>query len=163
MEDNDKNSQIIKAFIKNEEVLSDLYAKYAERFPNDLAFWMEISKDETVHASWVYDLYEKYKNGSVIFKPERFNIVAINTMIKYIVEQADKLSTENISSIQALSISMDIENSMIERNLFESYDTDDIEISKVLNRLRISTEIHYAEVKEKLQSEKQAAAAAVQE
>lgn len=156
MDNNDiaKKTEIIKAFIKNEEVLSDLYAKYAEHFPDDVEFWIDISKDETVHASWVYDLHDKFVAGSVSFQPDRFHLEPLNAMASYITSQIERLQTEKITPIQALSISMDIENSMLERNLFETYDSDDIEISKLLNRLRVSTEIHYAEVKKRYEDEK---------
>ncbi len=150
--DNKKN--VIELFIRNEEALSALYARYSTIFADDSDFWMDISKDETVHASWVHDLLDKYLADQVNFSDNRFSVVTISNMVDYVKSETDKALPNKVNPIQALSISMDIENSMLERNMFEAYDSDDFELKDVLDKLRTSTEIHYAEVKKRWELEK---------
>ena len=145
---------MISKLIENEELLSDLYEQYSNMLPDDSEFWMQIAKDETVHASWVTELSEKVKQGLVQVDDSRFKDPAIENFGRWLLENIQKAKSEVISPIQALSISMDLENSMLERGIFEAYDSDDPELRTVLEKLKKSTEIHYAEVKARWNEER---------
>ena len=142
-----QQSDIVNAFIKNEQLLSKLYSNYALQPANDKDFWNHISHDETVHASWVCEFSAKMEQGLAHFDENRFKIEALNAFSDYINVQIARTESEEISLIQSLSISMDLESSMLERGLFEVFESDDIELRNLLDKLRTSTETHFAQVK----------------
>jgi len=144
----------LKNLIENEELLSILYKKYSDIFKSDTQFWIEISKDEIVHASWISELDNKIGKDGIIINDDRFQIEAIINFGKYVQQNIDAVDIETISPINALSIAMDIENSMLERDIFKIYETDNDELKAVLNKLKKSTEIHYSEVKQRWEEER---------
>jgi rubrerythrin len=138
----------------NEDTLSKLYSNYSRIDPTDHEFWDKISNDETQHGVWLSELSQKIAQGEVHVNESRFKLEALNGIGSYIKECISDSETTNISAIHALSISLDIENSMLERGVFKIYETDDIELQDVLNKLRSSTEVHYLEVKKKWQEKR---------
>ena len=149
-----EQSDIVNALIKNEQLLSKLYGSYALQPDNDKEFWTHISHDETIHASWVCDFYNKMEQGLVRFDEGRFKLEALNAFSEYINTQIVRAESEKIALIQSLSISMDLENSMLEKGFFEAYETDDIELKNLLDKLQSSTEIHFAQVKARWSDER---------
>jgi hypothetical protein len=154
MQTQDKLKEIVQILVTNEELLSELYSKYSSLFVEDKGFWNEISKDETVHASWLYELDEKVASGKVMFNEDRFSLQVVNTLVDYLKSQLIRADKEKLTPIQALSISMDIESSMLERKTFDVYESDNVELKQVLDKLRISTEIHFEEVKTRWDAER---------
>ncbi len=144
----------LRSFIENELLLHRLYGHYASLFPEDEDFWLDISADEAEHAGWVHSLSKKIDNGEVRLGDGRFEPEALTSFASYIQEQIDRINTENILQIQALSISMDLENSMLEKAMFKSYETDSPELREVMDRLQKSTEFHYKEVKDRWTAER---------
>ena len=149
-----EQSDIVNALIKNEQLLSKLYGEYALQPANDKAFWTHISHDETIHASWVCEFYNKLEQGLVRFDEGRFKVEALNSFSDYINDQITRAEKEEISLIQSLSLNMDLENSMLEKGFFEIYETDDIELKNLLDKLRTSTETHFAQVKARWEDER---------
>lgn len=148
----------LSSFIENEVLLNKLYSNYANLFPDDKDFWEDIAADESEHAGWVRSLSTRIDNGEVRLGAGRFEPEALTSFADYIQEQIDRMATETVLQIQALSISMDLENSMLEKAMFKSYETDSPELQEVMDRLQKSTEIHYSEVKNRWQAEREKAA-----
>ena len=150
---NNNGTTILGTLIKNEELLSKLYNKYSQVFIDDTKFWNEISNDETEHASWIYDLSVKVSNGDLYISNDRFTNETFISFGEYVNEQIENANTDGMTSIDALSIAKNVENSMLETALFKIYDTDDPQLKLVLDKLKKSTELHCAEVKKRWQQE----------
>jgi len=138
---------LVNALIQNEKLISKLYANYASLFANDSDFWTKISSDETDHARWLDELFIKIKQEVVQIDENRLKLEALTNFTAYINEQIARAETGNITSIQALSVSMDMENSIIEQGVFKVYETDDAELQETFDRLRTATEAHFSNVK----------------
>jgi len=145
---------LVNALMQNENLLSKLYAKYANNFAIENEFWAHISHDETDHASWLHSLTQKINQGWVHMAGDRFKLEAIEYFADYIKTQISTAEQTELSLIQALSVSMDMENSMLENGTFKVYETDSTELKDVLNKLQKSTEIHHKQVKERWLSER---------
>jgi rubrerythrin len=145
----------LQSFIENEILLHKLYALYATLFPDDKEFWEDISADEAEHAGWVSSLSNRIDTGEVRLSAGRFKPDALTSFADYIQEQIDRIDTEKVLQIQALSVSMDLENSMLEKSMFKSYETDSPELREVMDRLQKSTEFHYKEVKDRWVAERE--------
>lgn len=155
MTDSTQNEQVeMKALSENEIALGTLYAKFATLFPEDKSFWTNITTDEMHHGSWISELSTMVEQGSVAMEAGRFKLAAIQQFRTYINEQIKITETESISAIKALSISMDLERSLLESDIFKVYDTDDATTKKILNRLIKSTEEHFEQVKNRWTQER---------
>ncbi|MEI6058126.1 MAG: hypothetical protein WCQ60_04130 [bacterium] len=149
-----KAPDLIKAMMQNEELISKMYIENATLFPGDSKFWIAIAKDEMLHSSWLRELFEMVKQGSVAMESDRFNMESIVSFGAYVANQTNKIRAESASAIKALSISMDLENSLLESGIFKVYSSDDQEIKTILGRLQKSTEDHYSEIKERWSTER---------
>ena len=155
MTDSTQNEQVeMKALSENEITLGTLYAKFATLFPEDKSFWTNITTDEMHHGSWISELSTMVEQGAVAMEAGRFKLEAILQFKAYINEQIKITETESISAIRALSISMDLERSLLESDIFKVYDTDDATTKKILNRLIKSTEEHFEQVKNRWTQER---------
>lgn len=142
-------NKLISALMQNEQLISQLYAKYATLFPDDNEFWTHISHDETDHSRWINELFIKIQQEIVKIDENRLKIEALNNFTTYINEQITRAESGNLSSTQALSVSMDMENSMIEQGVFKVYESDDVELKIVFDKLLVATETHYSIVKQR--------------
>ncbi len=134
--------------MKNEELMSELYKKYSLILPEEYEFWKHISHDETDHAGWLRDLHNMVSQGVVPFDDDRIKIEVVESFSTYINEQIARTETDELSSLQVLSISMDLENSLLEHGFFGVHETDDPKLKLIFDELQKSTEVHYSMVKE---------------
>lgn len=98
---------MVDALAAQEGRLCQLYHRYSLVFP-DREFWVDISKDESVHEQWVLSLAN---SPEITFVQGRFDLASLQTMTAYINKQIEESS--KVSLIQALSISLDLEKSLI--------------------------------------------------
>lgn len=147
--------EIIEALAKNEELVSELYKIYAQKFPEHAEFWTRISMDEISHASWLRGIFTKIKEGTVSFNDDRFNIEAIKSFSGYVKEKITEAKEKELESIQADSISLDIEKIWIENNFFEVFKTDSPALKHVLSELAAATKKHIDAVRELWLKEKE--------
>ncbi len=146
-------NKIIELYIEQERMLSLLYRKISICFPENRVFWEGISRNESEHAGMIVALYNHIKNGDAIFVETKTRTYTLKTFIDYIRSIIQKLEENKLDSTQAISISIDLENSLIEKNVFNSFQGDADAAKLVLNRLRIETIEHrnrLANMKDKL-------------
>jgi len=135
-------NKMIELYIEQERMLSLLYKKISICFPEKRIFWEGISRNETKHAGMIVALYNYVKNGDAIFVESKTRTYTLNSFIDYIKSIVQRLEENKLDSIQAISISIDLENSLIEKNVFNSFQGDADAAKLVLNRLKIETIEH---------------------
>lgn len=147
-----KQSQIetIELMAKNEEAVAALYKSYSIKFPYYKNFWINLSKDEITHANWIRLFLDKFKNEELKFNKNRFNKGAVKLFLSYLKNEKEKAEKGNINTIGALSVALDIEKSLIEKNFFEIMDSDSGALQKVLSNLASATTIHQKKVEDLL-------------
>jgi len=143
---------IIDILAQNEEDIGILYRAYSEKFPDHVDFWKELAQEEAEHASWIRKLAAKAQAGTIIVKENRFNTVAIRTFSKYLEQEHARLKMSPVSLVNALSVAMYIEDSIIEHNYFEVFEGDDFEFKKTLLDLASATNEHRIRIKDALKS-----------
>lgn len=131
-----------------ETSLSELYAVYSEKFVQQKEFWQNISKEETSHAYWIETLANQLGSDKVYFNEKRFDIAPIKQCIDEVDIRIAQAKNDNLVMIEAVSISIGIENGMIERNFFEVFESDSAEIKKTFNMLRMETIKHANSMRE---------------
>lgn len=138
---------VVDLLARNEEAISELYEAYAYRFPDYEDLWTSLANDERKHASWIRNLSSYVEEG-------RFNIAAIQSFSKYLDCELAKAQDPNMLLINALSIAKYIEEALIERKYFESFEGDSVEVKHILRDLAIATEKHLDRVQRAWSKEK---------
>ena len=105
-------------------------------------FWLNMSRDESKHATWVQRLKRQADAGEVTFYEDELRAASVAASIKYIREFIEKARNNEMNLIQALARSYDIEKSMIERKVFTLYSADSEEMQNVMIKLEQLTIAH---------------------
>jgi rubrerythrin len=138
----------LETLARHEEAVGELYDTYAEVFPQRNNFWKQLAIEERGHATWLRNMYPHVEDNSVTFDEGRFNVKALETSIRYLKKWA--LEARDIELINALSIAMDIEGGIIERNYFKVFDSDNEDLKQVFNSLVEACKQHKKRVSDAL-------------
>lgn len=153
----EKSIKIVEMLAKNEEAVSRLYSAYADRFPEYKDFWSELAVDEIDHASELRKLCEIASSGSLYINEGRFNTTAISTFSSYLEKESEPDRVKASSLINALSVAMHIEESLIERKFFDVFEADSAELKHTLSNLASETARHLEKVRQMWEEHKQPA------
>lgn len=134
--------EIVDLFEEHERRISELYAAYADKFPEERRFWGDLSAEESGHAAWVRTLYNVLSRSDLIYPESRFNAAALKTSTAYLNSQIERARTGDMTLKQAAGVAIDLEGSMIEKRFFEAVDGDAPELKKMLDYLEAETIAH---------------------
>ncbi len=140
--------KIIDLFIEQELLVAKIYKLFSGMFPNDHLFWDEISADEVLHAGWLEQLRESTIKGTVRFHEADTRLYTINNFIGYLKKTYSKAKIGKITRDKALSISLDMEKSLLEKNVFDSFSGDSAEVKRTMSMLSGATAEHRHRVEE---------------
>jgi len=149
-----RQTEMVSLLIRNELALGGLYSFYSQKFPKLKGFWDKLVIDEKNHAAWIQNLYERVGEGSVFLNEDRFNLAALSTFNKKVLKEIDRVKNEEMTSIEALAMAVDMETALIESKFFECFEHDSVEVKQVLNKLMEETRKHTRYVEAKLKEEK---------
>jgi rubrerythrin len=141
----------------HESAIADLYRAYAEKLPDRREFFESLAADEVRHARQIVGFVQQVKAGSVSINPGRFDERAILASLDHVRKQVERARKTNVSLVDALSISADIEQAMIERRFFDVIEGDSGELKQLLAGLAAATAAHRARLLQALEKERQAA------
>jgi rubrerythrin len=144
----EKQSTTLNKLAELEESISRLYEVYAEVFLDYQQFWSDLSNEEGQHAGWLRELNTNVVQGSATLRENRFNKIAIQTFINYLHDEYSKVMSRERALINALSITLYIEESLIEREYYEVLDGDSLELKQTLSNLASATKNHIERVRE---------------
>jgi len=153
----DKGSDIIEMLAKNEGAVAQLYSAYADRFLEDKNFWSGLAAEEIDHAGELRKLCEIAGKGDLHISEGRFNITAISTFSSYLEKESEPDRVKASSLINALSVAVHIEESMIEHKFFDVFETDSVELRHVLLNLAAETKRHLEQVRQMWNEHRQSA------
>jgi hypothetical protein len=131
-----------------EKNVSRLYAAYSRRFPAYEGLWSTLSKEETEHSAWILELTEQARLGKVKIASSRFKAEAVQMALDSIAKHIAEAETGNPPLLHCLSIAMDLENALIEKEYFMVFEGDSVEIRDTLNRLAAATRNHHRMVRQ---------------
>ncbi len=143
----EENNDIVSELAQNEIRVSELYRKYAQLFSDMKEFWDENAAEEANHYKLLMELEEKKSSGKIFIDEKRFQPEAVKLVRSFIEE---KFNEQNPTVIDALINSENIENSLLEKNIFEIFESDAPEIKVTLKILEDETREHLESVREKI-------------
>ncbi|HEX7320732.1 MAG TPA: hypothetical protein VF399_10315 [bacterium] len=124
----------------HEERLSILYNAYAKKFPEYEAFWSGLAADEVEHAGLVHQLSAEKK--AVDYNADRLNASAVEISIGYLNDQIANIKKYDISLINALSIAMNFERSIMDGKIYEAFKGRSTSAKNILQKLTSSLKKH---------------------
>lgn len=150
----EQKSEIIQLLIDNEMALNSLYLMYARLFPAEENFWKKIAGEEADHAGFIAALNADIQTGKAYLNESRFDPGMLRMVTDYVSTEMKSAESSQPALIQALSVSLDLEKSMLERKYFEVFKEDSNAVQQLLNKLRAATEQHVAYIKQRWEAEK---------
>lgn len=143
----DYQERILGLMIDLEFKLAELYTILSEQFSTHQEFWSSLSAEELEHASWLEYLFKKAGEGSLVFQEEATKTYTVEASLSYLTGVIEKAKHRDLSLAQALSLSLDIENSMLEKKVFEHFQSNSLDLKNVLKTLKDETERHATTIK----------------
>lgn len=140
-------SEVVEAMARNEEAISRLYQAYADRFPAQKEFWSGLAAEETAHAGWIRGLQARVKEGALSISKDRFKLQPVRAFTNYLEREMASAREPGMSPINALSVALYIEESIIEQRYFEAAAADTPEMKRVLDDLAGATRAHLEKVR----------------
>lgn len=157
MEQLEQQLAVLSKMSELEESIGRLYEAYAEVFTDYRQFWLSLANEEKQHAEWVNNFHTVIENGKVTFGENRFNSIAIQKFLDYLKEEMGKASRRERTLINALSIALYIEESLLESKYFEVISGDSRELKDTLSNLANATQRHITRVRDVFNNYKKSA------
>jgi hypothetical protein len=138
----DSLENLLEKLMENEMELGRLYHLFAEIFPVDSEFWMQISREEQVHADWLLKLQGMAQKEDLRKGSSTLTLQAIDTALTYMRSVSEKCKNGELSRKSAFAIALDIENSLLEKQFFTVVDLSSPPYQEVQKALIRETQEH---------------------
>ncbi len=130
--------------------ISNLYKLFAEKFPSHRHFWEELSTDETQHAAYIKKLSTYIMQGLIFLDEKKTKTFTIKFIIDGIKSTYAKTKANELTIINALAYSLNLEDSIIENKFYEYLSTHGQNITFLLSQIKRETTEHARKVKQAL-------------
>ena len=139
--------KIIQQMVTQENLLSRLYALFAQQFPEFAEFWGILSKEEETHSKLIEKLWEIEKKGLVFFDEGRVKTNTLNLLIGRLEEIVGKAEKRGFDLPAAFACAVDYESALIEKEVFTRFDSLNKNIKGSLKRLQDETLKHVERIR----------------
>lgn len=133
---------LLRKLEENEVAVASLYAAFAACLPETADFWRRLVHEEHAHAAWLKSLHERLSLEEGFQNRRQFNSAAVQTSIDYIKRRIAQVETEGTTTIRALVIGLDLEESLLEKEYFRVLASDSPEMQRVFAALSEQTMDH---------------------
>lgn len=140
--------QIIELMVQQELKLAELYQALMESVPSLVDLWSKTRGEELQHVQWVEHLGNKIKSGGILFQEDKVRANALQSFLTYLDSIINRVKGNKLTDFEALVLASDVEDSLLERKVFDHFQHDSPEIKVTLERLRIETQEHGNQMRE---------------
>lgn len=148
---NSKKS-IVDIFQNNELKISVLYKIYSQKIIKHKSFWSKLSDEEITHSKQIAEINNSSLKES--FKETKFTRGIIAYIDEFIDEQIKIARKKKLSHLEALSISLRIEQSLLEKKCFEIFIPTNQKMKEVMEKLNKDTQRHEKLLRKELEKQK---------
>ena len=148
---------ILQLLCQLELDVSNLYKLFAEKFPKYKELWNTLSQEEIEHADRVKMLHDLAKENRVIFDEKLTRTYTVKKVLEIIKDAHAKTLAGQFSIINALSISRDLEQSIIEKEFYNYFAGKDSETKILINSIKKDTLDHQSMVRNAWEEERKMA------
>ena len=116
----------LKALIRLELKVGELYEACALQWPEDAPFWLDVARQEAGHARAIESMVSLIAQNPAHFLPAKaIKVAAVETIIAGIERNTDHVRNGRLLKNNVMAIAVDIENSVMEKKFFEMIRTAD--------------------------------------
>ena len=148
---------ILQLLCQLELDVSNLYKLFAEKFPKYKELWNTLSQQEIEHADRVKMLYDLAKENRVFFDEKLTRTYTVKRVLEIIKETHAKTVAGQVNIMNALSISRDLEQSIIEKEFYNYFAGKDSDTTMLINSIKKDTLEHQSMVKNAWEEERKIA------
>ena len=134
--------------------ISNLYKLFAQKFPAHKQLWDELSEDEVQHASYIKQLASFIQQGLVLFDEKTTKTFTIKTVRDAVKSTYQQTQANKLTAINALVYSLSLEDSILEKKLYDYFTTHDQSVADIINKIKLETKEHHQKVKNALEEAK---------
>jgi len=134
--------KIIDLMLKQEAMLAKLYQAFAKKFPEHEALWNKLAREEEKHAGWVEQLHVASQKKVVLFTEGRIKSQALETFVQGLEEKIERAEADGYNVRQALVCTIDLERTLIEKEVFSHFVGITEKASNVMKFLAKETKEH---------------------
>lgn len=128
--------------------MASLYERFEKRYPAHQGFWFSLVADEREHAGYIQQFKRLAAEQKMSFAEGKTRIAALNSILTYIQNTIDAFDRQPFMHQKALAICLDLEKSVLERDVFKGFDSDSPQIRQVLDILREAQEEHLKKIQD---------------
>ncbi|MDG4474637.1 ferritin family protein [Thiovibrio frasassiensis] len=110
--------KIIDLMLKQETLLASLYQIFAQKFPEYGKLWHKLAREEQKHAGWIQQLHVASEKKVVHFRQGRVKPSQLEIFVQSIEKKIKQAETDGFNARQALVCTIDLERSLIEKEVF---------------------------------------------
>ena len=136
--------------IRHEEAVGHIYEHFAELFPDQRVFWEQMAREEEKHADCLRGFAAKESLKKWFQSNAALQRLAIQGSIDYVQTQRERAGKGGVGLVEALSIALDLEEALIEKQLARLYLTAPEEIKGALKNLVSDTYRHRKTIAEQI-------------
>jgi rubrerythrin len=138
----ESQEQILELYRRQELLLSEIYALFAVRFLKDASQWEKLAQDELEHAQWIDALADAVKQGEAVFAVDKVRVNGLQSVCNYLEGVLISTKAGGVDRKKAFSLAIDMEKSIIERNVFKKFSGDSEKVSAILRILEHKQQAH---------------------
>jgi hypothetical protein len=148
-----RKDSFLDLLVRQESIVAELYRVFSDHHPDHKEFWLSLEADELRHASMIRELEAYLSSRQALLAEGKVRAEAVKAFLSYVEGLLLRIRTEGIPFVKALSLSMDIEKSLVEKGMLDHFRGASAEMNGGLERLRAETATH-AGVMEEMWNEK---------
>ena len=148
MEKKNLSLEIIDHYLEQELLMASLYERFSKYYTTHKEFWASLVSEEHEHAAWIKHLQDGVTQGKIYFSEGKIRITAIDSIITYVKTRINEFDQQPFDLKIAASICLDIEKSLIERNVFKRFESDSADVKTILDVLSEVQEKHIDKIKQ---------------
>ncbi|MFC1766377.1 hypothetical protein ACFL6U_30405 [Planctomycetota bacterium] len=115
---------LVDMLVHQEELVSQLYRTYADRFPEHKVFWADLADEEMNHAAWLRRLYARAQTGTGVVKIERVDLQTIQDNIRTAERFLAASDQCTLGMSEALRAALQLEECICESEYFSIFEGD---------------------------------------
>jgi len=150
----DHQHKILDLLEQLELEMGGLYKLFADKFPKYRDLWLQLSQQEAEHATWVAQLHDLAREEKVHFDEKLTRTYTVSKVLEILKEARSKTQGNKITLINALSISRDLEQSILEREFYNFFSGKDAVTSSLIRKFKIETLEHQNRLKDAWEKER---------
>jgi hypothetical protein len=135
MELQEYQKKIIQLYLEQELAIASLYERYSKRYLAHQEFWAEMRAEELEHAAWVKHFMGHALENKIHFSEGKTRTYALSSSIAYIEGVISDFDNKPFDSSRAASVALDLERSLLEKNVFSCFHGDSAEAKSILEAL----------------------------